>query len=144
MRVAFLCLALSLPLSALAAGDVLQIPLSQQGDSTLPRPGKGMSKAEVEKLFGIPAQVQGPVGQPPITRWHYPDYVVTFEYEHVVHTVLKHKPKVPVTAAEPTTEPAGESAKESTTESTTPATEPTPVPADSAAIESEYLQTSAS
>ena len=104
----------------------------------------GMSKAEVEKLFGIPAQVQGPVGQPPITRWHYPDYVVTFEYEHVVHTVLKHKPKVPVTAAEPTTEPAGESAKESTTESTAPATEPTPVPADSAAIESEYLQTSAS
>ncbi|MFN4290513.1 MAG: hypothetical protein ACK4E7_06495 [Permianibacter sp.] len=141
MRLAFLCLALSLPLSALAAGDVLQIPLSQQGDSTLPRPGKGMSKAEVEKLFGTPAQVQGPVGQPPITRWHYPDYVVTFEYDHVVHTVLKHKPKVPINAVEPTTEPASESAKESTAE---PATDTTPVPADSAAAQSESVQTLAS
>lgn len=77
--------------------EVLQIPLSQQGDSNIPRPGKGMSKAEVEKLFGTPLQQQGPVGQPPISRWVYADYVVTFEYDHVVHTVLKHKPKVPTT-----------------------------------------------
>ena len=129
MRFAFLCLALSLPLTALAAGDVLQIPLSQQGDSKLPRPGKGMSKAEVEKLFGTPAQVQGPVGQPPITRWHYPEYVVTFEYDHVVHTVLKHKPKVPVNAADPATDSATEPTPTPTgndsTQTETPAT-PTP------------------
>lgn len=129
MRFAFLCLALSLPLTALAAGDVLQIPLSQQGDSKLPRPGKGMSKAEVEKLFGTPAQVQGPVGQPPITRWHYPEYVVTFEYDHVVHTVLKHKPKVPVNATDPATDSATEPTPTPTgndsTQAETPAT-PTP------------------
>ena len=93
MRFLLLLCALSLSCSAVAAGDVLHIPLSQQGDNRMPRPGKGMSKAEVEKLFGVPDSSQGPVGQPPITRWHYADYVVTFEYDHVVHTVLKHKPK---------------------------------------------------
>ncbi|HEX4911749.1 MAG TPA: hypothetical protein VFV64_13415 [Permianibacter sp.] len=129
MRFAFLCLALSLPLPALAAGDVLQIPLSQQGDSKLPRPGKGMSKAEVEKLFGAPAQVQGPVGQPPITRWHYPEYVVTFEYDHVVHTVLKHKPKAPVNATDPATDSTTEPTPTPTgSDSTQPVTPATPTP----------------
>ena len=128
MRYPLLCLALSLPLPALTAGDVLQIPLSQQGDSNLPRPGKGMSKAEVEKLFGAPLQTQGPVGEPPISRWHYQDYVVTFEFDHVVHTVLKHKPKVPVSPIEPApaTEPTPEPGQ-----SVPPQSDPTPDPASS-------------
>lgn len=94
---------------AIAAGDVLQIPLSQQGDSKLPRPGKGMSKTEVEALFGAPQHSQGPVGTPPITRWQYAAYTVIFEYDHVVHTVLKHKPKAPIGGETPS-EPAPESA----------------------------------
>ncbi len=93
MRFLLLLCVLCLPFTVLAAGDVLHIPLSQQGDNKMPRPGKGMSKAEVEKLFGVPENSQGPVGQPPITRWQYSEYVVIFEYDHVVHTVLKHKPK---------------------------------------------------
>lgn len=90
--------------------DVLQIPLSQQGDNKTPRPGKGMTKGEVEKLFGTPESSHGPVGTPPITRWQYADYVVIFEYDHVVHTVLKHKPKAPIeqgeTRASEPTQPA--------------------------------------
>ncbi len=112
MRFLLLLCALCLPFSVLAAGDVLHIPLSQQGDNKMPRPGKGMSKAEVEKLFGVPENSQGPVGQPPITRWQYSEYVVIFEYDHVVHTVLKHKPKastevIIVEDSEPATETGG-------------------------------------
>jgi hypothetical protein len=27
------------------------------------------------------------VGQPPITRWVFPTFVVYFEYQHVIHAV---------------------------------------------------------
>lgn len=104
MRLLPLLMALALTAATATTADVLQIPLSKQGDSAVPRPGKGMSKAEVEKLFGAPEAAQGPVGTPPITRWQYPDFVVTFEYDHVVHTVLKHKPKAPIEPAEPSSE----------------------------------------
>lgn len=108
MRLMLCLLVMLLPLSAHAQGDVLQIPLSQQGDSKLPRPGKGMSKTEVEQLFGAPISSHGPVGTPPISRWQYAEYTVIFEYDHVVHTVLKHKPKAPI-GGETTAEPAPES-----------------------------------
>ena len=29
-----------------------------------------------------------PVGQPPITRWDYPEYRLYFEYDHVLHAVV--------------------------------------------------------
>ncbi len=50
-------------------------------------PPRGMSMGQVEKQFGAPSERFPAVGQPPITRWVYPDKVVYFEYEHVVHTV---------------------------------------------------------
>lgn len=53
------------------------------------RPARGSSKARVEALFGAPANRSGAVGQPPITRWDYADFVVFFEYDHVVHTVRR-------------------------------------------------------
>jgi hypothetical protein len=43
--------------------------------------------AQVEARFGAPAERFAPVGQPPISRWVYPSFVVYFEYQHVVHTV---------------------------------------------------------
>jgi hypothetical protein len=54
-------------------------------------PSRGMSMGEVEKRFGAPAERYAAVGQPPITRWVYPDKVVYFEYDHVVHAVLIRK-----------------------------------------------------
>jgi len=87
--------------SALCQAEIVQIPLTQQGDSALPRPTKGMSKAEVEKMFGAPESSQGPVGKPPITRWQYPAFVVLFEHDHVVHSVLKHKPAAAIEEIEP-------------------------------------------
>jgi hypothetical protein len=50
-------------------------------------PTRGMSMAQVEARFGAPAERFAAVGQPPITRWVYPSFVVYFEYQHVVHTV---------------------------------------------------------
>jgi len=51
-------------------------------------PTRGMTMAQVEARFGAPTQRHAAVGQPPITRWVYPTFVVYFEYQHVVHTVV--------------------------------------------------------
>ena len=53
------------------------------------RPTRGMTQASVESKFGSPASVKAPVGDPPITRWEYADFVVFFEYDKVIHAVLK-------------------------------------------------------
>ena len=46
-----------------------------------------MSMTEVEARYGAPKERFAAVGQPPITRWVYPSFVVYFEYSHVVHAV---------------------------------------------------------
>ena len=53
------------------------------------RPTRGMTQASVESKFGSPASVKAPVGDPPITRWEYANFVVFFEYDRVIHAVLK-------------------------------------------------------
>jgi len=50
-------------------------------------PSRGTSMAQVEQRFGAPTERFAAVGQPPITRWVYPGFVVYFEYQHVVHAV---------------------------------------------------------
>ena len=53
------------------------------------RPTRGMTQASVQSKYGSPAAVKAPVGDPPITRWEYADFVVFFEYDRVVHAVRK-------------------------------------------------------
>ena len=53
-------------------------------------PIRGMSMANVEHIFGAPVLKYDAVGKPPITRWDYPYYVVYFEYNMVLHTVMKN------------------------------------------------------
>lgn len=53
------------------------------------RPAAGMSQASVQSRYGSPVSVQAPVGEPPITRWVYADFIVYFEYDKVIHSVLK-------------------------------------------------------
>jgi hypothetical protein len=50
-------------------------------------PERGLDKSAVETRFGAPQRIEGPVGDPPITKWIYADFIVVFEYDHVVHTV---------------------------------------------------------
>ena len=42
-------------------------------------PPRGLTMAQVEQRFGAPAERFAAVGQPPITRWVYPAFVVYFE-----------------------------------------------------------------
>jgi hypothetical protein len=51
-----------------------------------------MDMANVEHIFGAPLEKQPAVGKPPITRWDYSDYVVYFEYNKVLRTVMKSGP----------------------------------------------------
>jgi len=53
------------------------------------RPSRGMTQKSVESKYGSPAAVKAPVGDPPITRWEYTDFVVYFEYDKVIHSVRK-------------------------------------------------------
>jgi len=58
-------------------------------------PARGLSMAQVEARFGAPAERYAAVGQPPITRWVYPSFVVYFEHQTVVHAVLVKAPTQP-------------------------------------------------
>lgn len=76
---------LALSLSAAAGADELKLsqPQSQAGA----QPTRGMSMERVEALYGTPARRAPAVGEPPITRWEYPGFVVFFEHHLVLHTV---------------------------------------------------------
>lgn len=82
--------------------EVIHIPVGQQAPEKqdLPRPVRGMSADTVLEQYGLPDSKSGPVGDPPISSWRYPDYTVYFESETVIHSALMHTPKVDVTNIE--------------------------------------------
>jgi hypothetical protein len=51
-------------------------------------PGRGLTMTQVKDKFGSPSQEVSAVGTPPIARWEYPGYVVFFEHDRVLHTVV--------------------------------------------------------
>ncbi len=53
------------------------------------RPVRGTTQANVEARYGAPQKVDDAVGDPPISKWHYEKFVVYFEYDRVIHAVLK-------------------------------------------------------
>lgn len=55
------------------------------------RPFRGMTAESVEARFGTPEAKVSPIGDPPITRWEYKDFVVFFEYDRVIHAVAKRQ-----------------------------------------------------
>lgn len=64
---------------------------SHMGDAMNDRPSRGMSETSVESRFGAPMAKVDPVGDPPISRWEYADFIVYFEYDRVVHAVGKRQ-----------------------------------------------------
>ena len=85
-------LLLALGAMAPASADVLQVP--QTGPTTavpagMEIPVRGMHMEQVEQMYGKPQAIDPPVGEPPITRWDYPDYSVYFEYSYVIQSVVK-------------------------------------------------------
>jgi hypothetical protein len=48
-----------------------------------------MTADSVETNFGAPNAKEAAIGDPPISRWEYNDFVVFFEYDRVIHAVAK-------------------------------------------------------
>ena len=82
-------LATALP-SASAVADTLLID-STQSAATTARPPAGASMDRVLQRFGEPQQRLGPVGEPPISHWVYPDFIVYFEHDRVIHAVVPRR-----------------------------------------------------
>ncbi|MDX1572438.1 MAG: hypothetical protein R3341_00330 [Methylophaga sp.] len=83
-----LLFAVALPTQA----DVLSIaeptyrtPNSAEG---VLRPSRGMSMDQVEAKFGLAVEKRPAIGEPPITRWRYPQFDVFFEHHLVIHSVV--------------------------------------------------------
>ena len=83
----FLLLSLGLACSGGAVGDTLLVESAQSGSSVV-RPAQGMVMEQVLQQYGEPQQRLGPVGEPPISHWVYGDFIVYFEHQHVIHSVL--------------------------------------------------------
>ena len=50
-------------------------------------PKRGSTMATVQSRFGEPITRHAAVGEPPITRWDYPQFAVFFEHDRVLHAV---------------------------------------------------------
>jgi hypothetical protein len=73
-----------------ANADTLLIDgVSRSSATVSARPNRGLDMKAVESTWGAPDSKQSPVGEPPIARWEYSDFVVYFEYTHVIHSVAK-------------------------------------------------------
>jgi len=57
-------------------------------ESDIATPARGMTMDQVTTKFGAPVSKTPAVGKPPISRWEYPGFVVYFEHEHVIHSVV--------------------------------------------------------
>lgn len=77
--------------------EVIKIPVSKQAvdRQSLILPRHGQSKQAVEKQFGTPQVINAAVGKPPISSWQYADHIVYFEYNRVLHSVLKYRAQHP-------------------------------------------------
>lgn len=73
-----------------ATGDTLLVD-SVKSEAGVARPDRGMTMDGVIKQYGEPKQRSGPVGDPPISTWDYGDFVVYFENQYVIHSVVPHK-----------------------------------------------------
>jgi hypothetical protein len=81
--VAMACVGMTL---ATAQAQNLQMT-GTQAASRAGVPPRGISMAQVEQRYGAPTDRLPAVGQPPISRWIYPAFVVFFEGSIVIHAV---------------------------------------------------------
>jgi len=96
-RITHILLLVCTLLTGLSASSVyaqtIKIPLGQQTrEKAIERPTLGMHQSIVETKFGKPISRQEAKGTPPISSWVYEHFVVYFESNHVIHSVIKHQP----------------------------------------------------
>lgn len=88
-RICLLGLALSAAATTASADTLLLEGLQQVAATASQRPTRGLSMATVEARYGSPISRVSPIGDPPISRWEYPGFTVFFEYNHVIHAVVR-------------------------------------------------------
>ena len=71
-----------------AFADTLIVDGIQQQDVSS-HPDRGLTKASVTSSWGEPANQIQAIGEPPISSWEYDTFVVYFESDYVLHTVVK-------------------------------------------------------
>jgi hypothetical protein len=77
--------------SGAALADTLQMGGTENA-ARFEQPGKptrGMTEASVASTYGQPNSKRPAVGDPPISRWEYNEFVVFFEYDKVIHAVSR-------------------------------------------------------
>ena len=92
---ALLALLAVLALSPMAGADMLKLDL---GVGPAPNgPPRGSTMTDVQTRFGAPQSQTGPIGEPPITVWHYSDMnmKVYFEHDRVLHSTTRTRPPAP-------------------------------------------------
>lgn len=75
-----------------AHAESLRMKVQKEQRYNLPK--RGMTMNQVKREYGAPIKVLATRGgsskyQPPIHRWEYSKYIVYFEYNHVIHAVLR-------------------------------------------------------
>lgn len=94
-KTGIIALAAGIALCSLAVADEVSLPgngtdTARAGGATpVQTPNRGATMNKVEAQFGAPTQRVAAIGQPPITRWDYPGFVVYFEHERVIHAVVR-------------------------------------------------------
>jgi len=82
---------IALGFAATANADTLLLEgISMDSSTASQRPRRGMSMENVEARFGQPTSRVAAVGEPPITRWEYPGFIVYFEHDLVLHAAVRH------------------------------------------------------
>ncbi len=88
---AIILVALSIGLLSVVSAQNLDMS-GAEGSVTFDQAGKptrGMSQEIVQANFGAPQSMVAAIGDPPISRWEYADFVVFFEHNLVIHSVTK-------------------------------------------------------
>jgi hypothetical protein len=87
MRSASWIVAALLAIGAAGLAKAEELKMTPAPEASGERPSRGMSMDKVEATYGAPSKRVPSVGEPPISRWEYPGFVVYFEHQLVIHAV---------------------------------------------------------
>jgi hypothetical protein len=93
---------LAFGLAGIATADMMAVDHGiAVKESDVNTPSRGMTMTQVASKFGAPVSKVAAVGNPPISRWEYPGFVVYFEHDHVIHSVVSGGASEPATDGAP-------------------------------------------
>ena len=87
LALSFLVTAAHAQTETVETGTVLLIDKIDR-DSPIATPQHGAKMEQVMRDFGEPIEKRRAVGDPPIARWIYDDFIVFFEYDTVIRSVI--------------------------------------------------------